>query len=541
MAEITCLKMKEITDKEHLKKFKPAILKTVIEIFNKNWFDEPVSSSGKPAIAKAIAEVAIEDFEFRNKHFEQHENANFETLDDQITVNTAVNDRIDPALPDDEYDALYKDVPMITPADVENGTKNGLTDEILDVIKELTGLDYLEMYGFGLEEKEEITEEKETVVEKEEIKEEVLPEEIVEEKKEPEKQPVVDKKEVEKDLPKPNPGEMGVHTVDLCEALEFVNPGLGKEENEDLVLFDKEFVRTCSSNISVIHPFVSGIKGCVSGKDLVALAKKLPQQDLNLSQSDSKLFIKGQQSDIEFNFSTLMMPTCEAPGEEAVWLKLPKNFSEMVAVASLSCSSKSQNPIYNCVVVEKDTVVACENGHRGVEVIMESAFDGVLNIKGDRAKELIKYLPYEVCIEGNSWFHFKNAYGTIVSLRQYATGEFSQAFYDNLGHKGIEIDIPNGTKKLVERSSILAGKGFRDYVTVNVSGNNMVITGRSETGCLTETIKLKDNEADVEFAIHPKLFKEVLELADYLEVCENYVLFKGPGICCWISKVVPNN
>ena len=518
MAEITCLKMKEITDKEHLKQFKPAILKSVIDIFNRTLFDEPVSSSGKPAMAKAIAEVAIADFEFRNKYFKENPEADIDDFYDKISSSTVINDGINVNLPDDEYDELCEEVPMIAPSEIENGAENGLTDKTLGVIKNLTGLDYLEMYGFGPEEKE--------IAEK--------PKEVEPEKKEKQEP-------VEKELPKAKPGEMGVHTIDLCEALEFVNPGLGKEEKEDLVMFDKQYVRTCSSNISVIHPFVSGITGCVAGKDLVALAKKLPQQDLNLSQDDSKLFIKGQQSDIEFNFSTLMMDHCEVPGKEAEWLKLPKDFSEMVNVASLSCSSKSRNPIYNCVVVEKDSVVACENGHRGIEVIMESAFDGILNIKGTLAKELIKYHPYEVCIEGNSWFHFKNAYGTVVSLKQYASGEFTQAFYDNLEHKGIEVDIPNGTKKLVERSSILAGKGFRDYVTVNVSGNNMVIKGRSETGCLTETIKLKNNEVETEFSIHPILFKEVLGLASYMEICENYILFKGDGICCWISKTIPNN
>lgn len=551
MAKIECLKIKEITAAEHLKKFKPAQLKDVIKVFNENWFAEPVSSTTKPAMAKAIGELAIGDIEFRNKHFEDNKDASVDTLDKEITANTDHNNSLPEDISDEDYDEQCKPSPMITPDEVENGKENGLTDEVLDVIKGLTGVDYLEMYGFNVADEdieEEVADEDPEI---EEVNEEPPEESPVEE--EPEAEPEKEEAKTEEKPKKAkegdpntktnlNPGEMGIQVADLQEALEFVNPGLGKEENEDLVRFEKNYVRTYSSNISVLHPFETGIVGSVAGKELVALAKKLPEQDLNLSQSDSKLFIKGNQADIQFNFSTLMMPTIDIPEEGGVWHKLPKDFSEMVAVASLSCSSKARNPIYNCVVVEKDAVVACENGHRGLEVLMESEFKGgKLNIHGKLAKELIKYHPYEICIEGNSWFHFKNAFGTIVSLRQYATGEFSQAFYDNLEHKGVEVDIPGGTKKLVERSSILAGKGHRDYVTVNVSKGKMVIKGKSETGQYTEIIKLKNSDVKVEFSIHPVLFKEVLGICSYMEVCDNYILFKGNGFCCWISKTIPNN
>ena len=525
MTEIKALTMKEICSKEHLKKFKTEELQSVIDILNANWFATPVSSKAKESMAKAIAELALGDLEFRNNYFEENPEATITMMFDEIVKNTDSNNSLPEDLTDEEYEEQELPAPMITPDEVDN-EKNGLTDDILIIIQDLTEVDYLSLYGFEVE-KEEIEEKEEQEVEIKEPTEEIK-EVVIEQKKE---------KKPEPEKQKTNSGEMGVSTIDFNEALKIVSSGLGREENESLIRFEKTNIRTYSSMISVLHPFVTGITGSVEGKDLVGIIKQLPQQDVNLSQTDEKLVIKGNQANIQFNFNTLMMPCVSIPGNDSVWIPLPKDFSEMIAIASLSCSPKGRNP-YNCVIVEKDSIVACKNGHRGLEVVMAGDFHGKMNIPGKMAKIVSTYHPYEVCID-SSFFHFRNAHGTIISLRQYATGQFSQAFYDNLNLKGVEVMIPAGTKQLIERSSVLAGREFTDYVSIKVHKGSMVISARSEKGCSTETIALKNNEVEVEFAIHPILFKEIIGIVSSMEVCENYVLFKGENVTCWISKTIP--
>ena len=48
-----------------------------------------------------------------------------------------------------------------------------------------------------------------------------------------------------------------------------------------------------------------------------------------------------------------------------------------------------------------------------------------------------------------------------------------------------------------------------------------------------------DLEANVEIHVNPALFIEVLGMADKMEICENFVVFRGENMTCWISKVVP--
>lgn len=539
MPKLEVLKLKEVLDAEHLKNFKKEDLQAVVDVLNSKWFEEPVSTKTKPALARAISELVIADGVFFSKYFKDNPEAKYEDLDDFVTDTTEFNSALPEELTDEEYEDQYQQTAMITPSEIEDSENNGMTDSILEIIKKLTGLDYLEIYGFNIEETDIKEQQKEIKVTDEKVGAEIE-ESILQEETEQETNELVDE-ELSKEQACPNTiGELGINTIDFQDALEIVAPGLGREENEDIIRFEKEYIRTYSSNISVLHQFTTGIEGSVKGKELVALAKKLPAQGLNISQTKEKLIIKGDaDADAEFNFIGLMMPHIDVPGDNAVWESLPDDFSGRVGVAALSCSVKAQNPIYNCVVIEKDTVVACENGVRGFQVYMESEFDGKMIILGKLAKELVKYHPTEVCID-KAYFHFRNTRGTIISVRQYASGEFSKAFYDNLLHKGVEVEIPKGSKDLVERSGIIAGKGFRDYISVDIAKGKMVIKGRSETSCLTERIQLKNKDIEVSFAIQPVLFKEILGIANYMVICENYILFKGGDITCWISKTVPN-
>jgi hypothetical protein len=534
------MNIQEIISKENLKPLKLKDLKAVIDVFNKYFFNDPFKSSKKEDIARIVGEIAIDDQKFHAEFFDPEDPKCFQNFDDLIDKNATYNYQIDPELSPEEFKKKSLPCPMIRPVDIDNEQFEGLNESFLKTIEELTGVNYFKMYGFGVE--EPALEEKPLEKEVEAVEKE--PEMKVESQGETK---LVDGGTIYDvdDHVDENPDKSIIcSTGDLLSALEAVSSGMGNLENENLIKFETDSLRTYSNNISVVHPFISGIEGAVIGKEMLALIKKLPEATLTLSQDDDKLYIKGVKDDgdkidIHFNFNALRMPPVVIPHpDQPGWKDLPSDFGVCANIACMSTSTKARNFVYNCISVVGGDIYACEDGRKGVAIKMQTEFDGHMNIHGKLAKVLVNY-NLEKVYNDETFFHFLSSEGTTLSLKQYADGNFSKIFFDNLKLVGETIEIPKSAKKVTERAAVLSGKKSEDYISIEITKDKMQIIGMSEAGSISEEIPMENNEIEAKFHTNPALLSELFGKMDSMDVCEDYVIFSNGEINCWISKVIP--
>jgi hypothetical protein len=310
---------------------------------------------------------------------------------------------------------------------------------------------------------------------------------------------------------------MQVKRKDLLNKLEAMAAGLAKIPNlaqSDCFVFHGGYVVTYNETVACRVECKVDFEGAVHGKELLSLLRKLPQDEveIGLEQGGLGVRVPGDRAVISME-AKIALPTeeIENPGE---WNDLPTNFWDAMGVVRNCCSNKAVRAVLTCVHLTPDWVEASDKFQISrYPVKLKLTRDCLLHRE---AIQLCTGLEMTQYSETDSWFHFRNPEGLMLSCRRYNTvGNYRYPdLTPFLKVEGKKLSIPKALDEVLDRASDFTDADEQGYVTVELRPDKLRVKGRGKNGQYWGTRDCQFDGGEMSFRINPRLLSEISRKAD---------------------------
>jgi DNA polymerase III sliding clamp (beta) subunit (PCNA family) len=326
---------------------------------------------------------------------------------------------------------------------------------------------------------------------------------------------------------------MKLKRSDLIQALEKVKPGLANNEimeQSTHFVFDGETIRTYNDEITIKQIFKSGLNGAVSAKEFYNLFKKIPDDEISVTQKDSKWIFKGARKQITFNVDEeIKIPQIDPPGYRSKeWDKLPANFSDAARTCVFSASRNMTMVALTGILFSGDNAYSSDN-FRATKMELDTPVKKDFLLSAAAASSLINYNPSKCCTDTN-WLHFINKEKTSFSCRRLDE-EYPEAVFGVFDVKGKKISLPPELKGVAERASDLVSGEFEydKSINLNFTKGKLECIGEGANGHYREDLDMKYNGKKIHASIQPDLLIAIIDKLQDAILGENIIIFKGQG------------
>lgn len=317
----------------------------------------------------------------------------------------------------------------------------------------------------------------------------------------------------------------------FLQTLESINPGLSPRdivEQSSCIIFKDGYV--CSFNDEVACRAPSGMdkkfQGAVVAEPLLNLLRKLPEDEIEVDQTQEELTVKGKRrsSGIRLQYEiTLPVDSVEKPKEEQ-WHELHKDFSEAVGVVQ-ACAGKDESQFsMTCIHVHPKWVEACDN-FQLCRWRLKTGIEAPTLIR-QQALKSITSLGMAEFAETENWIHFRNANKLVLSCRRY-TEEFPD-LGGILNVTGVKTALPKGLIEAADRATIFSTENAEsNLVHISLRGDHLTIKGQGVSGWYKESKTVKYSGEPLEFMIAPALLIEMVKQHPECEVAPDRLKVDG--------------
>lgn len=327
---------------------------------------------------------------------------------------------------------------------------------------------------------------------------------------------------------------MKINREDFLRTLEAVTPGLakGKQTLEDRknYLFIPDQVLTFNEERCCRAPTDLGdsVTGVINSASLLDVLRKMPDEEINVRQKNSQLYIRGKGRTLRLSVSdNITIPVAE--------LKLPKKWKVIsedfcdavhlvypcVGTGKESNENKDSLP---CIHVHPDYVEAC-NMEQLCRYNVATQISESMLIRGDSLIHVTALSATKIA-EDDHWIHFQNDLGYTLSCRRNI-GKFSDlsSLFDIQGEK---VQIPKELEAITDRASILTREFAIDtHVSVTISSSQIEVVGEGVSGTYTEIGKVQYQGPPIHFTIVPEVLKSIAKRYSECYVTETHLRVDG--------------
>jgi DNA polymerase III sliding clamp (beta) subunit (PCNA family) len=267
--------------------------------------------------------------------------------------------------------------------------------------------------------------------------------------------------------------------------------------------YDQELA--CSCPIKVDKKFT----GAVFAKPLIAILRKLHEDELDIEPTGEIFVIKGKRRQTEVRMeSEIHLPLIDV-GEKPQWKKLHSEFSQATDLVA-NCASKDENHLFNYVHITPRWVEACDNVQIARYRIKMDLKESIL-IRRNSIRHVSEMDMVEFA-ESDQWIHFRNVSGVILSCRRYVEP------YRDLDSiikvtGGTPTVFPKGLAEAAENAGIFSEDNpddKQDRVLVEIKPGKVRITGEGAYGRHREWTPLKYKGTPMAFLVTPKLLGDLV-------------------------------
>lgn len=303
---------------------------------------------------------------------------------------------------------------------------------------------------------------------------------------------------------------MMVNREKLLAAFEAVSPGLSARElieQSSCFVFQNGKLATFNDEIACsIESPIKDVVGAVVAKPLVELLSKLSEEELDITVSEGKFKVKGKGRRAEVVMDTevsLPVGSVETP---TTWVKLEADFLEGLSIVqAVAATTKDANFNLTCIHIHPDWLEACDNFQAARYPVKTGV--GKSCLVRQTAVKNVPSLGMVEMAEGDSWLHFRNAAGLVMSCRRW------QEAYEDLGPifdcDGSPATLPGGLAEAVDKAKIFSSENTEnDQVFVKMKDGKLLIRGEGSSGKFEEQKSVKF-DGDISFLIAPKLLVEI--------------------------------
>lgn len=295
----------------------------------------------------------------------------------------------------------------------------------------------------------------------------------------------------------------------LLQQLESVAPGLSSREiieQSSCYVFTDGKVITYNDEIACAQACDIGINGAVRSQALLAILRKLAEDELEISEEGGEIIIAGmsksigvtREKEIQLPYSSVEAPT--------KWQDLDEHFIEAIDLVQHCASNDESQFVLTCVHIAPKWVEACDNAQM-MRVKINTGVKQSILVRRDSIKHVVTLGMTKFC-ETETWIHFKNPAGLTLSCRRFVDNYHDLT--NLLEVEGKPITLPKGLGDAADKASVFAAESADEpQVLVELRTGKLRIKGRGASGWYRETKKLKYNGPDLAFYIAPSLLIDI--------------------------------
>ena len=310
---------------------------------------------------------------------------------------------------------------------------------------------------------------------------------------------------------------MKVNREELLKELESVTPGLSLKEvieQSSCFVFKGGEVATYNDEIACQHSSCLDVVGAVCALPLLAILRKLGEESIEIGISKGELLIKGRHRKAGIRMEAevqLPVDAVESPGK---WKKLPDDFVDAVSITQ-ECAGKDETQFsMTCIHLHPEWIEACDN-FQAIRYTLATGIAIAVLVRRESLKYIVA-LGMTDFSETETWMHFRNPAGLILSCRRYV--EEYPDLTSVLKVSGEQATLPKGLKEAAEKAAIFSVENLNDnMVTLELKQGKLRITGRGSSGWYSEVKKVGYEGEPMSFTISPVL---LAELVQHYNTCE---------------------
>lgn len=321
-----------------------------------------------------------------------------------------------------------------------------------------------------------------------------------------------------------------VNREEFLSKLQSVSAGLSSREvieQSDCICFKDGYVMTYNEEVACRMPSKLGndFLGAVKAKPILNLLQKLKEDEIEIETTESELLIKGKggrKAGVRMEQEILLaIATVEKPDS---WTKLPEDFSDAIQLV-VDCASKDAARFeLTCVHIHPKWIEACDNSQL-MRYKIKLGLENAILVRHDSVKHVVS-LGMTKFSETESWIHFKNPSGLILSCRRHI-----QDFHDLgpiLKFSGVKTVLPKGLAEAIESAEIFSSENTDDNkVIVDLKNGKLRLRGEGVMGWYSEPKKVQYEGPALKFKIAPNLLKELTKRYNECEIGEDKLKVDG--------------
>ena len=306
---------------------------------------------------------------------------------------------------------------------------------------------------------------------------------------------------------------MKVNRESFLNCLESVQPGLSSREiieQSNCVAFKDGWAFTYNDEIAcrAPSPLDESVVGSVRAEKLLELLRLLPEEELRIEAKGDKLTVAGKGRKGVFSMEaevTLPIDDLEMPEE---WTKLPDDFGDAIKVVQ-QCASTDQKgkKLLTNVHIHPKWVEASDN-FQVCRWKMKTAVSQPILVQQSSIK-WVPQLGMTEFAESDSWMHFRNPAGLVLSCRCYLD-EFSNMTKE-LDVEGEKVSLPKGLVEAAAKAKLFSSENpDSDRVLVEIGAGKVRVKGTGVSGYYVEVKKVGYAGPELAFFIKPELLSDIV-------------------------------
>jgi hypothetical protein len=321
-----------------------------------------------------------------------------------------------------------------------------------------------------------------------------------------------------------------VNRMEFLAQIESLQPGLSPREiieQSSCIVFTGKEMATYNDEISCRCPTTITIIGAVSSAPLLALCRKLSEDEISIHTSDEGEFIlKGKRRSAGLRYAAQIELPVDKVERPKKWKPLSEEWLEAIALVAPCCSKEEQFFAMTCVHIAPEFIEACDN-FQATRVKLNTGMDKSICVKRDSIKNIITMGMTQVA-ETESWIHFKNPAGLVLSCRRYAVN------YPNLApilaFQGHKVQLPKGLGEAAEKAQIFTKENPEEAqkaVEVALKDGKLRLIGNGVSGWYKESKKVEYDGPPLRFRIAPDMLMEIAKKNTKAEISPEKLRISG--------------
>lgn len=329
---------------------------------------------------------------------------------------------------------------------------------------------------------------------------------------------------------------MIVQRKDVVRALECCVPGLSTRENVDqsnCFCFRGKTVYTYNDEILCRQDFPVEINGAVPAKTLLDLLHKLPEEEIEVTTTDTKLRIKGQgrrRSEINL-VPDVVLPIGDVETAET-WTEVPPAYSDALGMVADATDTDESSPLAY-VHITPTLMESCDM-HQAIRYEVATGLTSSVMVRGTSCKA-VKGMGIASTSETDGWIHWKTYTGLVVSVRKDSReypdlGDIFSA--ESVG----EAYIPGSVSEILERAAPFMGKHGKGKIgIVDLVPGKIRVRAINEDGWYEEIKELEYDGPSTRFGVSPKHIQGALKYGLPCEITPVSLRIRGDAFVYALS------